>query len=413
MGSLIPIKSLEFIIGMDGYALFAQGPQDLLFTDTSNKIFRNTPKQYTDFSIDTVGYIFGKAPYLGTTQTFAINVKSLKGDLLSDVFLKFTLPTGQVYVENVGRSITQHIQMSLDSVEVESFDDDWLILKDQLFLDDDEKAAIATLVNKQGGDFYVPLDFFFSRRYSRYRKDKVNKPFLPLCAAYKNTLYVTIEFQTPEFLCGVAGVDISNVSIVFETITLTDSERLELLSSPQTVTVQRLYKEPVTSMTNATVQLNLTASYKVTLMIWFLRYQLYEDNKFFYNKRYDYGYITTDKFVDKDTDPFEYITIYVNGKEITDRFSGVNFFTWFQPTLCKLSSPTKKLYMYAFGLSPNEYNNSGTFDFQTTDSNSTFISMKIKPEFVSDLTSRYFLHTYHYGYSELLFSDGTCSRLEI
>lgn len=398
---------------MDGYTLYAVGPQDTLLTDDSKTLFRNTPKQYTDFSIDTTEYPFGKAPYLGTTQTFSVPVKSIKGDLLSDVFLKFTLPTGQTYVENVGRSITQVVKLSLDSVEVESFDDDWFILRDQLFLDDDEKKSIDKLVNVQGGDMYVPIEFFFSRRYSRYRKDKVIKPFLPLCSAYKHTLYLTFQFQSSEFLCGLSGIDISNVSVVFETITLTDSERLDFIQSPKQITVQRVYKEPVTSMTNSTVHMNLTASYKVSMMTWFLRYQLYENNPFFYNKRYDYGYITTDRFVFKDVDPFEYITLYVNGKEATDKFSGVNFFTWLQPLMSKLSSPTKKIYMYSFGLSPNEYNNSGTFDFQTTDSNSTFINMKIKPDFVNDLTSRYYIHVYHYGYSNLLFSNGTCSRLEM
>lgn len=398
---------------MDGYMLYAQGPQDLIFTDEQKELFRNTPKQYTDFSVDANTYKFGLAPYLGTRQTFSTKVSSITGDLLSDVYLKCTLPSGPLYVENIGRALIKSITLSLDSVEVEKTDDDWLILRDQLFLDDDEKNAVSKLINIQGGSLYIPLDFFFSRRYSRYRKDKVNKPWLPLCSSYKNTLYITIDFEKSELVCGLTGIDISDVQLVFETITLTDDERRELMSSEQTITVPKVYKEPVSEMKNSTVQMNLTVGYRVSLTTWFLRYQLFENNRFFYNKKYEYGYITNDRFTDKDTDPFDYITIYIDGKEITDRFSGVNFFTWLQPLMCKLSSPTKKIYMYSFGLSPNEYNNGGTFDFHNVDSNSSFISMKIKPEFVNDVTSNYFIHVYHYGYTDLLFSNGTCSRLEI
>lgn len=399
---------------MDGYTFYAKGPQDELLVDSKATLFQTEKlvEQYTDFSIDTIEYGFGNSPYLGTRQVFSISIKSIPGDLLSNMFLKCTLPTGYTYVENVARALISSIRLNFDSTEIEAFDDDWYIIRDQLFLDTDEKAAVNKLVNA-AGDMYIPLEFFFSRRNSPYRKDKTIKPFLPLCSAYKQTLYLTIDFQSSPFLCGVNGVDLSNVKLVMETITLSDQERLSLMSNPQKITVQHVFKEPVTTMSNGTVQMNLTASYKVSLTVWFLRYQLYETSSNFYNKRYDYGYITNDKFIFKNVDPFDYITIFIDGQEITDKFSGVNFFTWLQPLMSKLSSPSKKMYMYSFGLSPNEYNNGGTFNFKPTDSNSTFINMRINSDFVTDITSNYFIHVYHYGYTDLLFSSGVCSRVEI
>lgn len=399
---------------MDGYTFYAKGPQDELLVDSKNSLFKKSTlfEQYTDFSVDTIEYFFGSAPYLGTTQTFSVPLKSVPGDLISNMFLKCTLPTGQTYVENVGRALISSISLYLDSTEIETFDDDWYIIRDQLFLDTDEKAAIQKLVNTSG-DLYIPLEFFFSRRNSPYRKDKSRKPWLPICCAYKQTMYVTIQFQTSAGLCGVSGIDLSNVKLVVETVTLTDKERTELIGSPQNITVQRIYKEPVGNMVNGTLQMNLTVGYKVSLTVWFLRYQLYETNTNFYNKRYDYGYITNDNFINKNLDPFDYITIYVDGQEITDKFSGTKYFTYLQPLLSKLSTPSKKLYMYSFGLSPNEYNNGGYFDFKNTDSNSTFISMKINSNFVYDITTNYFMHVYHYGYSGLEFSNGVCSRQEI
>lgn len=397
---------------MDGYTFYAKGPQDELLVDTENSLFTRDYEQYTDFSIDTVEYNFGSAPYLGTTQTLSVPVNSIPGDLLSNLFLKCTLPPGQTYVESVARALIQTVSLYLDSVEIETFDDDWYVIRDQLFLDTDEKSAIQKLINVSG-DLYIPLEFFFSRRNSPYRNDKSRKPWLPLCSAWKQTLYLNIQFQSSEFLCGIPGIELSNVKLVMETVTLTDKERLTFMSEPQKITVQRVYKEPVNTMKNGEVRMNLTVGYKVSLTVWFLRYQLYETSSNFYNKRYEYGYITNDKFINKNIDPFDLITIFIDGQEITDRFSGVNFFTWLQPLLSKLSSPSKKMYMYSFGLSPNEYNNGGYFNFKNTDSNSTFINMRINQSVVSDVTSNYFMHVYHYGYSDLVFSGGICSRLEI
>ena len=391
---------------MDGYTLYARGPQDEFFVDYKNNIHQTDYKQYTDFSMDTIEYQFGSSPFLGTKQTLSIPIKSIPGDLLTNIFLKFQLPSGYSYVSNVGRAILNTVSLYLDSIEIETFDDDWYIIRDDIFLDDDEKKSIKRIVDTDGS-MYIPLEFYFSRRNSKFRKEK--KQWFPMCAAYKNTMYINIDFQKSEYLTGVEGVDISNVKIVLETITLTDIERSSLLSRPLSVKIQKVYKEPVNTMTNGTVQMNITASFPVSLSVWFLRYSMYETNYLFYKQRYDYGYIKNDIFIYKNEEPFEYMNIYIDGKEITDNFSSTKFFTWLQPILSDLSSPSRSIYMYSFGISPTK----GTFDFQKTDSNSCIINMKIKKDFENELTSKYFIHMYHFGYTDLYFSNGMCSRLHI
>lgn len=387
------------------YGLFANGPQDEYITDFKKNAFVTDFKQYTDFSIDTTTYDFGRAPYTGTTQTVSIPMKGFPGDLLSNMFLKCTLPPGFNYIESTGRALIQSISLYMDTVEIETIDDDWMIVRDQLFLDDDEKKIIQRIIN--GNQLYIPLEFFFCRRAGN---KKQQPPYFPVCACYRQTMYITIQFASSELLTGVTGCDVSNVKLVIEHITLTDLERLNFLK-PLKITTNRVYKEPYNTLQNGTASVNLTANFKVSLLVWFLRYTLYETSPALYSKRYSYGYITLDNFTLQNTDPFASLDILVNNKSITDKLPGSKFFTYLQPVLHGLSTPDKNIYMYSFGLTPLKYNTGGSFDFSEIDSKCTLLNMKISPELVNDITKFYTIHVYSFGYSEFSFENGVCSKL--
>jgi hypothetical protein len=402
--------SLSFLwvdIKMNGvgsmYSLYAHGPQDTYIMDEKISPFSNSFKQYTDFSIDTTTYQFGKAPYTGTTQTLSVPMKGFPGDLLSNMFLKCKLPEGYTYIESVGRALIQSISIHLDTVELETIDDDWMIIHDEIFLDDDEKRILQRLIN--GTSLYIPLELFFCRRAGG-KKNKHQPPYFPACACYNQVLYIKIAFATSELICGRSGCDISDVKLVTEHITLTDTERLQFLK-PYTVKMNRVYKEPFNTLENGTASINLTANFKVSLMVWFLRYTLYETSVQLYSKRYSYGYITLDTFTLQNTDPFESLDILVNNKAITDRFSGSNFFTYLQPLTHGLSTPDKNIYMYSFGLTPYD----GSFDFSKVDSKCTLLNMRINPELKNDITKYYNIYVYSYGQVDFKFSDGVCSKL--
>jgi hypothetical protein len=98
----------------------------------------------------------------------------------------------------------------IDGQVIESLNDDWYILRDQLFLDADEKNAMAKAINAgytEGTlsalsqtpqiDMIIPLDFFFCRRHSRYKKhrERLDKPYFPMCAIYNQRVYLKIVFQ--------------------------------------------------------------------------------------------------------------------------------------------------------------------------------------------------------------------------
>ena len=140
-------------------------------------------------------------------------VPKTSGDLISNLHLKCSLPPlppGNVYTDQIGRAIFQQVDFLIDGQVIESLNDDWYILRDQLFLDADEKNAMSKAIN--GGyaegtlsqlnqtpqiDMIIPLDFFFCRRHSRYKKhrERLDKPYFPMCAIYNQRVYIKIKFQ--------------------------------------------------------------------------------------------------------------------------------------------------------------------------------------------------------------------------
>lgn len=135
------------------------------------------------------------------------------GDMFSNMHLQCSLPPlppGNVYTDQIGRAVIKQVDFMIDGQIIESLNDDWYILRDQLFLDADEKMAMAKAIN--GGysettlslqnntpqiDMIIPLDFFFCRRHSRYKKhrERLDRPYFPTCAIYNQKIYINFKFQ--------------------------------------------------------------------------------------------------------------------------------------------------------------------------------------------------------------------------
>lgn len=195
-------------------ALDAIGPQDtfLLNDNMADSKWDPTYTQTTNFAITQRSVPLPSSAWIDHEITVEL-VPKTSGDLISNLHLKCSLPAlppGNVYTDQIGRAIFQQVDFMIDGQVIESLNDDWYILRDQLFLDADEKNAMIKAVN--GGyaegtlsqlaqtpqiDMIIPLDFFFCRRHSRYKKhrERLDKPYFPMCAIYNQRVYLKIKFQ--------------------------------------------------------------------------------------------------------------------------------------------------------------------------------------------------------------------------
>ena len=404
-------------------------------------------KQYTSFAMTqrlSIPLKLTSQTYLGSVTQVDLFPREM-GDLLSNMYLQCTLPalpTGYSYSELVGRALFNKIEFLVDGLPYETITDDWYVIRDQLFLDADERNAVYKAVS--GGvpegtnvpaatpvNLIIPLEFFFCRRHthSDETKERLEKPFFPMCAVSRSVISIRFTFNTAAWITNaptnVSGtaVDILSPRLLVEEILLTPEERMYYQNTKLQFKVPRVWSEAVQPYQNGLTRLNLTANYPVTMMVWFVRNQLYETQASnYYDSRYAYGYTT--KYIQAATpvtffnganvryiDTIEYATLYLNNQNVLSNFPGGLYYSYKQPLDHGLTVPSKNLYVYCFGKTPAEYTQEGALDFKTLNSQTTHLDIKFLDTYTPQIASQYLLHLYYYGYVTLEVSGGYATLL--
>jgi len=412
-------------------ALSAVGPQEKFMYDDKSEWAPNIT-HHSKFAITRrMLPVINKngGSYLGTQYQVPIYPKQ-EEDLLANMFLSVSLPAlpaGYNYCELVGRAIIKSAEILVDGNVIENLEDDWYVIRDQLFLNADEKLSMYRLVSNGQAEsnvvpattqlnLMVPLDFFFCRR-----KRRQGKPYLPLCAMENSSVIIRLTFNTQPWITNytTTNIDLINPRLLLEEVTLTPEERIYYMTSKLTFKIPVANREAVQSYQNGTVRMNLTADFPVSMLVWFVRNRLYESttNPVYYASRYTYGYSTdyiisavpinffngvTQKFVDI----IKSATIYLNNKNVLSNFPGALYYTYKQSTEHTLTAPTKNMYMYCFGDDPSAYSQDGTVDFRQLNSQTTYIDMTFDPALAPQIQQGYNMYLYYYGYRTLVISGG-------
>lgn len=404
-------------------------------------------KQYTSFAMTqrlSVPLVLTDKTYLGSVTQVDLFPRQM-GDLISNMYLQCTLPalpTGYSYSELVGRALFNKIEFLVDGLPYETITDDWYVIRDQLFLDADERNAMYKAIS--GGypegtnvpastpvNLIIPLEFFFCRRHTHSDevKERLEKPFFPMCAVSRSVISVRFTFNTAAWITNAPTnvsnglIDVIAPRLLVEEITLTPEERMYYQNTKLQFNVPRVWSEAVQPYQNGLSRLNLTANYPVTMMVWFVRNQAYETQASnYYDSRYAYGYTT--KYIQAATpvtffnganvryiDTIEYATLYLNNQNVLSNFPGGLYYSYKQPLDHGLTVPSKNLYVYCFGKSPAEYTQEGALDFKTLNSQTTHLDIKFLDTYTPQIASQYLLHLYYYGYVTLEVSGGYATLL--
>lgn len=412
-------------------ALNAFGPQEYFMYDGYSswipEINHHTKFSKTHRILPTIPQNSGS--YLGNIYQIQLYPKQ-EGDLLCNMFLSVSLPAiSGNYCEMIGRAIIKKAEFIIDGTVIESIDDDWYIIRDQIFLNADEKKSMyanissgnqeySTVPGNSGVTLMVPLDFFFCRR-----KRRQPKPMLPLCALYNSSITIRLTFNTSAWITNSATpVDLINPRIVLETITLSDEERIYYQTKTLKFNIPVASKESIQPFKNGTVRINLSANFKVSMIAWFIRNTLYESalSSVYYSSRYTYGYNTdyivsavpltfwngvTQHFIDV----IKSATLYLNNKNVLSNFPGALYYSYKEPFDNKLSVPSKNIYMYCFSDDPSNYSQNSAIDFKKLNSQTTYIDMIFDPNIVPQLEQQYRMYLYYYGYKTLNIFKGKLS----
>lgn len=355
------------------------------------------------------------------------------GDLFSNMHLQLTLPAlpaGSSYTNQIGRALVEKVEFIINDTIIETIYDDWLVIRDQTFLDYDEQIGMFNMVN--GGQpnqnlspsaplkLIVPLEFFFCRRYSHGNKkrERLRKPYFPVCAMWTQKIYIRFKFRPQTWFTNCpTPIDLIAPALIIESVRLSDAERLYYRNKVLRYIVPSIKKESTAEYNQGTVKANLTANFPVQLLAWFIRNKNYETTQTsnFYDVRYLYGYasqyitaavpLTFPSGTAQYIDSIETVKITMNNVDVLDAFANGTYCSFLQPMDHGLSIPQKNIYMYSFGLNITEYNLGGYIDFSKLNSQTSNITLKFLPELASSITN-YALYLFYYGYSILEFQGG-------
>ena len=358
---------------------------------------------------------------------------SEQGDLFSNMHLQVSLPalpSGNSYTNQIGRALIQQVDFIINETVIETIYDDWLVIKDQTFLDYDEQIGMFNQVN--GGQanqnlspsaplpLLIPLEFFFCRRHSHENKkrERLRRPFFPVCALWAGQrLYVRFTFRPQYWFTNYPGpIDLIKPLLVVESVLLTPQERIYYRNTPLRYIVPIVKKESTTQYQQGTVNMNLTANFPVQLLVWFIRNKAYESTSpAYFDVRYLYGYAT--QYISTAVpltfpsgsaqylDAIETVKVTVNNVDILDTFANGPYTSFLQPMQHGLSVPQKNIYMYSFGLNITEYNQGGYLNFSKLNSQTSNLTITFLPAYRNAIAD-YSLYLFYYGYSILEFNGG-------
>jgi hypothetical protein len=362
------------------------------------------------------------------------------GDLLKNIHLKCRLPLlqdaeqfGTSYCDQIGRALIKTISFTVDGIEVEKIYDDWNVMRDQLYLTEDEKNTIKYLINggqpegtlnessmKAGPiDLYIPLNFFFSTNDSTY---------FPICAILNQKIKIVIEFHKVSFFSDThtsetyqevkSDCSLDYFDLVFDQVVVTPEERLYLQSTNQKLLISTVKRQPVIQIPKGTTRIKnyLVPNIPVISFHWFFRRAELENEVtttqgIIFN-RYNFGDTSSVSISDQSKFPImSDAKFFINGQSQLgfledskqNRIETSYYYKFLEAMSANLSTPTRNVYTFSFALDPRGDFLTGALDFSKLSGDKTFIDVSM---LTSSNQEEYIMHMFYTGLQTLEFSNG-------
>jgi len=453
-------------------SLDAIGKQDTFLTSNNNQdsFFKYENIRHSDFAMfERVTTVQNNgSDFWPFGQSVTVTYKPTQmSDLLANIFLVMTLPglrnvssDDTFYTDQIGRAIIDKIEFRVDEFILETLENDWNIIHDELYLSEEEKKAIKNLIN--GGKdnipglsseisekpipIILPLKLFFSRKHDTQSTllEKYYKPYFPLCAITKQEIKLTITFKPYTFFS--IWTDFENkltldfLDVVTQEIQVSDQERHFLQQHPFEVVYETVKRNPVVDVNGSEKEFKsfLVPGIPVKSIHWFVRRNVYElssdstDKPNRCNILNRFNFSLSENLSDRNNLEIDFITsaksniyleqynpiisdakIFLNGEQIlgfvenaNDRTKNdtSNFHKLVQSQKSYLSTPIRNIYTYTFALNPKEPSPTGALDFSSIESQKSFIQCSFM-ENISE-SDNFDFYIFFTGYNVIKFANG-------
>lgn len=384
--------------------LVAYGAQDIYLTGNPQiTFFKVVYRRHTNFSIESIEQVFSGTADFGKKVQCTI---SRNGDLINHVYLQFQLPAlsvGSIYsptatqpnnvawTNGIGHAIIRSVDISIGGQKMDRHYGIWLDIWNELTQVAEKEngynhmvGSYATNIGLVGNAsasriYYTPLQFWFCRNPGLS---------LPLIALQYHEVKIDIEFRNSnECVVGLtaagdrdtaantssiydnAGVSIVNAALWVDYVYLDTDERRRMAQVSHEYLIDQLQFQGADSITlsNTNNKYRLNFNHPVKELVWVLQRSENFQVGTAYNDWFNYSAAAPGTPIPSDAvDLLADATILLNGHE---RFAirPQTYFRLVQPYQCHTRIPNKHIYVYAFGLRPEEHQPSGTCNFSRID----------------------------------------------
>lgn len=353
--------------------LIAYGSQDAYLTGNPQiTFFKTMYKRYTNFAVEPIAQTFNGTANFGRKVNTVI---SRNGDLITNMWLQVKLPkvvkgndsaaSEYKYCPAFGNALLRSIELQVGGQKIDKHYSDYLEILKQLTVEESKQAGFDAFADSEldpsSNDvddkyMYVPLQFFFCRNVGLA---------LPLIALQYHEVRVDIEFEEAhklfmykegsEWKPGLAGgdsVDLSEVELFVDYIFLDTEERRRYAAASHEYLIEQLQHTGPETWSTASQKIRLNFNHPVKALYFVMQDEADEAGNPL-----------------KSLDKLKKMKIQLNGQ---DRFSPRpgSYFRYIQPYQAHTRVPTHEervIYVYSFGLNPEQHQPSGTCNFSRID----------------------------------------------
>lgn len=356
--------------------LVARGTQDKFYIGNPQiTFFKVVYKRHTNFAIESIGQYFLEQPDFGRRISCIIDRKA---DLMSEIILELELPALQQnvsWINAIGHNIIKTVELTIGGESISKITGEFLDIYSELTVPSSQRNGYYKMIGKTASysrtslqdalHLFVPLPFWFSHDMGRV---------LPLIAMQYAEIRVNIEFR-PFNECWYSG---STMAIIPDTKSITSAtlycdyiyldvyERIKFATMPNMeyiIEQVQLVEGNTTTNGNTLINADLFFSHPVKELIWI--YQ--PDAVSLTNDWLNFSQtLDNSALVQIQKPAISMCKLKINGNDRFEERVG-DYFRLVQPYQRHTTSPENFVYMYAFGITPEEPQPTGACNFSKID----------------------------------------------
>lgn len=402
--------------------LVAYGAQDIYLTGNPQITFwKSVYRRCTNFSIESIEQVFSGEADFGKRVTCTI---SRNGDLINQVFLEVELPALQTnyledpvvgsdysniaYTNAIGHALIKEVSIEIGGQKIDHQYGVWLEIWNELTITAEKEAGYNQMVGKQDADiglkntanisriYYVPFQFWFNRNPGLA---------LPLIALQYHEVKINIEFRSvmecivalqndgDRITSGTGGIPgngfvlsadgranihFNYAQLYVDYIYLDTEERRRFAQQSHEYLIDQLQHtgvETIPFRPNLQESRKLNLNHPVKSIMWVFQRSVNAPQNGGNVATNDWFNFSTSDPGETEPAPFTGDIMHTgrNASKIQlnshDRFSprSALYFRLVQPYEFFTRIPSKHIYVYSFGLRPEDHQPSGTCNFSRID----------------------------------------------